>query len=119
VGGGQGADELVGDVGEDGGTAGGDAVSGEEDEKIFEEAVEAVEGIEVLRVGGEFGREVVGLEVFGEFGVARAEAIAEVEGLAAAAASAWEEVGAASGRLRFRRHSSRGLGRCFAGGSCC
>lgn len=55
VGGGQGADELVGDVGEDGGAASGDAVSGEEDEEIFEEAVEAVEGVEVLGVGGEFG----------------------------------------------------------------
>ena len=73
VAGGQGADELVGDVREEGGAASGDAVSGGKDEEVFKEAVEAVKGVEVFGVGGELVGEVVGLEVLGEFGVARAE----------------------------------------------
>lgn len=76
--------------------------------------MEAVEGVEIPRVGSEFGREVVGLEVFGEFGVARAETVGCVEGLAPASASAWEEVGAAGGGLWVDRYTRRRFGRRFA-----
>jgi hypothetical protein len=54
-----GVEELVGDVGEDGGAAWGDAAFGDEDEEASEEFVD-------VRAGGEFGEfgEEVGGEVF-------------------------------------------------------
>ena len=55
-----GMEELVGDVGEDGGAAGGDAAFGDEKEEAGEELVDVDGGVEL----GEFGYEVGG-EVFG------------------------------------------------------
>ena len=54
-----GVEELVGDVGEDGGAAGGDAAFGDEDHQPGEELVDVDGGVEL----GEFGEEVGG-EVF-------------------------------------------------------
>ena len=53
--GGEGAEELVGDVGEDGGTAGGDFVLREEEEQAGEEVVDLGGGGEVVEVDGEGG----------------------------------------------------------------
>src|SRR5216683_796782 len=55
-----GVEELVGDVGEHGGAAGGDAAFGDEDHQPGEELVDVDGGVEL----GEFGYEVGG-EVFG------------------------------------------------------
>ncbi len=55
-----GVGELVGDVGEHGGAAGGDAAFGDEDHQPGEELVDVDGGVEL----GEFGYEVGG-EVFG------------------------------------------------------
>jgi hypothetical protein len=101
VGGSECAMELAGDVGEDRSTAGGDTVLREKNEERFKEAVEAIEGVQILWVVGEFGSEVVGLEVFGEFGVAGAETGIGVSEPAAATASALEEMSAAgvAGRI--------------------
>src|SRR6266852_3853728 len=54
-----GVEELVGDVGEDGGASGGDAAFGDEDQQPGEELVAVDGGVEL----GEFGEEVGG-EVF-------------------------------------------------------
>src|SRR6266478_1519488 len=53
VDGGEGAEELIGDVREDGGTTGRDFVFGEEKEKAGEEVVDGDGGAEFLEVGGE------------------------------------------------------------------
>jgi len=59
--GGEGAEELVGDVGEDGGAAGGDFVLREEEEQAREEIVDLCGGGEVVEVGGEGGGDFGGL----------------------------------------------------------
>jgi hypothetical protein len=74
VGGGEGADELAGQVPQDDGATGGDAVLREEDDECFEKTVQTVEGVEIAWIAGEFSGEVVGLKIFGEVGVTRAEA---------------------------------------------
>jgi len=51
----QGTEELVGDVGEDGGAAGGDFVLREEEEQAGEEVVDLSGGGEVVEVDGEGG----------------------------------------------------------------
>lgn len=51
----KGAEELAGDIGEDGGAAGGDFVLGEEEEQAREEVVNLGGGGEVVEVGGESG----------------------------------------------------------------
>ena len=54
--GGEGAKELIGDVGEDGGAARGDFIFGEEKKEAGEEFVDGDGGAELLEVGGEDGR---------------------------------------------------------------
>jgi hypothetical protein len=56
-----GMEELVGDVGQDGGTAGGDAAFGDENEEAGEKLVDGDGGIELGEVGQEFRGEVVGV----------------------------------------------------------
>src|ERR1700740_2010259 len=53
--GGKGAQELAGDVGEDGGATGGDFVLGEEEQETGEEVVDLGGGGEVVEFGGEGG----------------------------------------------------------------
>ena len=55
VDGGEGAEELAGDVGEDGRATGGDFVLGEEEEQAGEEVVDLGGGGEVVELGGEGG----------------------------------------------------------------
>src|SRR5882762_2840325 len=73
--GGEGAEELVGDVGEDGGAAGGDFVLGEEEEQAGEEIVDLGGGGEIVEVDGEGGRDFGGVELrwSGNLGVLGAE----------------------------------------------
>jgi len=98
VDGGEGAEELIGDVREDGGTTGRDFVFGEEKEKAGEEVVDGDGGAEFLEVGGEEGGSVGGLAlVIGETGVTRAEGGVEVGAGEAAALAVGETIGAASG----------------------
>ena len=69
--GGDGAEELVGDVGQDGGAAGADAVLGEKEQKAGEEVVDGSGGGESGQSAGERGGEIGGgALVFEEFGVA-------------------------------------------------
>jgi len=73
--GGEGAEELVGDVGEDGGAAGADAVLGEKEQQAGEEVVDGGSGGEFGETVGEGVGEIGGFAaIFGEFGVAGAEA---------------------------------------------
>src|SRR5712692_3878188 len=67
--GGEGAEELVGDVGEYGGAAGGDFVLGEEEEQAREEVVDLGCGGEVVEVGGEGGGN------FGRVGWGRSDSV--------------------------------------------
>jgi hypothetical protein len=71
--GGESAEELIGDVGENGGTASGDAILSLEDDEPGEEVVDAIEAIEVFGIFDEFGSEVGGLHIFRKSGVTRAE----------------------------------------------
>ena len=59
--GGEGAEELVSDVGEDGGAASGDLVLGEEEQQAREEVVDLGGRGEVVEVGGEGGGDFGGL----------------------------------------------------------
>ena len=59
--GGEGAEELVSDVGEDGGAAGGDLVLREEEEQSREEVVNLGGGGEIVEVGGEGGGDFGGV----------------------------------------------------------
>jgi hypothetical protein len=68
--GGEGAKELVADVGEDGGSACGDAVLAEKIEKAGEKVVDVVEFVHFDRIVKELGRKVGRLQVFGKLGVA-------------------------------------------------
>jgi len=69
--GGEGAEELVGDVGQDGGASGRDAVLGEKEQEAGEEVVDGGGGGEFGEAGGEGGGEIGGLAaIFGELGVA-------------------------------------------------
>jgi len=76
--GGEGAEELVGDVGEDGGAAGGDFVLGEEEQQAREKVVYLGGGGEVVEVGGKGGGDFggVGWRRSGRLGVLRAERLA-------------------------------------------
>ena len=70
-----GAEELVGDVGEYGGTAGRDAILGDEQEKAREEIVDVGGGVELAESGGKGVREIGGHgAILRELGVAGAEA---------------------------------------------
>jgi hypothetical protein len=96
--GGEGAEELVGDVGEDGGAAGGNFVLGEEEEKAGEEIVDLGGGGKVVEVGGEggsnFGRIVL---ICLKRRVSRAEVGVGVGGVETASPTVGKAIGAASG----------------------
>jgi len=87
--------ELVGDVGQDGGTARGDAVLDDQDEELGEELVDLVCGLEIVELDQEIGGEV---DVDGlrrmdlQCGMTKAEAGAQ--GTQAAAPAAGSEMGA-------------------------
>ena len=93
--------ELVGDVGEDGGAARGDAAFGDEDEEAGEELVDVHGGIELGELGEEVGGEILGVfeGVRGErndlFGVAEAEAVMRGQAGEAAALAVGIDEGAA------------------------
>jgi hypothetical protein len=96
--GGEGAEELVGDVGEDGGAAGGDFVLGEEEEQAREEVVDLSGGGEVVEVGGEGGGDFGGFGlIFWKTTVGRAEMGVWGGGRKTAASSVGVEMDAASG----------------------
>ena len=68
--GGEGAEELVGDVGEHGGAARGNSIFGEEEKEAGEEFVDGNGGAEFLEVGGEDGGSFRGvLLILWELGV--------------------------------------------------
>ncbi len=93
---GEGAEQLIGDVSEDGGTTGRDSVFGEEKEKAGEEVVDGDGGAEFLEVGGEGGGGVGGLAlVLDAGGVIGAERRVRVEGEKAATHAVGEAMGAA------------------------
>jgi hypothetical protein len=102
VDGGEGAEELVGDVSEDSGAARGDAVLREEDKELGEEVVDVVSGIELGGIGGEGGGEIGGglilhgTSVFGAEagGVVRARLVAPASGAGVVLAT-WEAAGGA------------------------
>ncbi len=76
----EGVEELVGDVGKDGGAAYGDAVLHHEDEEFGEKLIDLLGGLEVVELDQEVGGEV---DVYGlrrlelQGGVTKAEAGAE------------------------------------------
>jgi len=96
--GGEGAEELIGDVGEDGGATGGDFVLREKKEQAREEIVDLCGGGEVVEVSGEGGGDLggVGLGRSGNLGVLGAERLA-AEADEAAAHAVGETIVAASG----------------------
>ena len=96
--GGEGAEELVGDVGEDGGAAGGDFVLREEEEEAREEIVDLGGGGEVVEVGGEGGGDFGGFRlILWQAGVGRAEMGIRGRGRETAAPAVGKAMGAASG----------------------
>jgi hypothetical protein len=114
-----GVEELVGDVGHDGGAAGGNAAFGDEDEETGEKLVDVETGAEL----GEFGEEIGG-EVFrvvlrlgrGEqSGMAETKMGASVQNRETTAATVGGEAAAAEGGLCLGlgcvRHA--GLGKAF------
>jgi hypothetical protein len=93
---GKSAEELVGDIGEDGGATGRDFVFREEEKKAGEEGVDGDGGTEFRKVGGE-GRDRGLVLIFGEAGVAGAEGGVDIGGGEAAAPAIGEAIGATSG----------------------
>jgi len=93
----KGAEELVGDVGKDGGAAGRNFVFGEEKKKAGEEVVDGEGGAEFFEVGGEGGGGGRLALIFREAGVAGTEGGVDVGGGEPAAAAVGETVGAAGG----------------------
>jgi len=77
---------------------------------MFEKVVQAVKSVKISGVASEFEGEVVGLEIFGEFGVARAEIGVGVGGVETAAGAIGETM-LATGRLG-RDFGIGGLLRC-------
>src|SRR5712691_3099285 len=96
--GGEGTEELIGDVGKYGGAAGGDFVVGEEEEQAREEVVDLGGGGEVVEVGGEGGSDFGGVgQVLGQASVGRTKMGARVGGREAAAAAIGVEMDTTSG----------------------
>jgi hypothetical protein len=84
-----GMEELVGDVGQDGGTARGDAAFGDEGKKIGEEFVDGDGGLEVGEFADELGGEIDGVGGGGlRLGVAETKTGARVHDGKLAAATA-------------------------------
>jgi len=95
---GEGAEELIGDVGEDGGAARGDFLLGEKEEKAGEEVVDGDGGTELLEIGGEGGGGVSGFPlVLDTSGVSGAVGGVHVGGEEAATHAIGVAMGAASG----------------------
>jgi hypothetical protein len=91
-----GAEELIGDVGEDGGTARRDAVLGDEQEKAGEEIVDVGGGVELAESGGEGVGKIGGRgAILRELGVSGAEASVGLRDGEAAAGAVREAVLAA------------------------
>jgi hypothetical protein len=88
--GGESAEELIGDIGENGGAASGDAVL-------------SLEDIEVFGILNEFGSEVGGLHIFGKSGVTSTEARIGVGDEFAAASAIGEAMLAAAGIIDWKR----------------
>jgi hypothetical protein len=101
--GGESAEELIGDIGENGGAASGDAVLSLEDDEPGEEVVDAIEAIEVFGILNEFGSEVGGLHIFGKSGVTSTEARIGVGDEFAAASAIGEAMLAAAGIIDWKR----------------
>jgi len=97
------AEELIGDVGENGGTASGDAILSLEDDEPGEEVINAIEAIEVFGIFDEFGSEVGGLRIFRKCGVTRAETEIGVADELAAASAIGEAMLAAVGIIDRKR----------------
>jgi hypothetical protein len=91
-----GVEELVGDVGEYGGAARGDAAFGDEDEEASEELVDVHGGIEWGELGEEVGGEVFGVGLHGQrAGVTEAEIGLGIQDTMATLATVDGEVAAA------------------------
>jgi hypothetical protein len=91
-----GAEELVGDVGKDGGTARRDAILRDEKEQAGEEIVDVGGGVELAESGGKSVREIGGRDaILRELGVAGAEARVGLRDGEAAAGAIGEAVLAA------------------------
>jgi len=95
--GGEGAEELVGNVGEDGGAASGNFVLREEEEQAREEIVDLGGGGEVVEVDGEGGGDFGGIVlVCRKRSVGRAEVGVDVGRVETAAPTVGKEIGATS-----------------------
>jgi hypothetical protein len=112
-----GVEELVGDVGEDGGAARRDAAFGDESEEAGEELADVVGGIELGELGEEVGGEVFGVvegvrgHELGDavLGVAKAEAeMGGQAGKAATLAIGIDEGAARRIDFHWRRHGNDG-----------
>jgi hypothetical protein len=101
--GGESAEELIGDIGENGGTASGDAVLRLQDDEPGEEVVDAIEAVELFRILDKFGSEVGGLHIFGKSGVKSAKAGISVGDEFAAAGAIGEAMLAAVGIIDWKR----------------
>ena len=110
--GGESAEELIGDVGENGGTASGDAILNLEDDEPGEEVVDAIEAVEVFGILDEFGSEVGGLHIFGKSGVTSAETWIGVRDEFAAARAIGEAMLAAVGIINWERAGRKRSGGC-------
>jgi hypothetical protein len=95
--GGESAEELVGDVGEDGGAAGGDFVLSEEEKQAGEKIVDLDRGAEVVEVSGEGGGDFGGVVVIRrKRSVGGAEVGVDVGGVETAAPAVGIEIDATS-----------------------
>jgi hypothetical protein len=95
---GQSAQELVGDIGEDGGATWRNFLFGEKEEKAAEEVVDGDGGTEFPQIGGERGGSVGGFDlVLGEAGMDGAEDGVDVGGREPAVAAVGETMRTASG----------------------
>ncbi len=101
--GGESAEELIGDVGENGGTASGDAILDLEVDEPGEEVIDAIEAIEVGWILDKFGGEVGGLQIFGKSGVTSAETWIGVGDELAAASAIGEAMLTAVGIVDWER----------------
>lgn len=101
--GGESAEKLIGDVGENSGTASGNAVLSLEDDEPGEKVVDAIEAVEVFGIFDEFGSEVGRLHIFGKSGVTSAETGIVVGDEFAAASAIGEAMLAAVGIIDRKR----------------
>jgi hypothetical protein len=109
-----GVEKLVGDVGHDGGAAGGNAAFGDEDEEAGKKRFDVETGAELGEFGEEFGGEVFGV-VLGRLGRSKQSGMAEtkmgagVQNSETTAAAIGGEVTAAGRVVRFELCRVRGV----------